>query len=102
LASITSGFPGIHGVEVAGIQGIGVSTPKAADVADATTGLASDWHIPKGRIFTIGLKSMIEAIGMLLNKIRLSGNTIKVDGARPIEHCNIAPAQTYIAMVFYI
>ena len=42
----TLGFPGDHGVAIAGIQGIGVNTPNAAAVADATVGLAKLEHIP--------------------------------------------------------
>jgi hypothetical protein len=37
-----------------GMQGIGVNTPCAAVVAEATVGFARDMHIPKGGIFTIG------------------------------------------------
>src|SRR5437870_4664119 len=43
---ITVGEPGAQGAGVTGTQGIGVSTPRAAAVAAATIGLASDWHIP--------------------------------------------------------
>ena len=52
---ITVGFPGVHGAGITGIQGIGVRTPKAAAVAVATVGFANDEHIPKGKIFTIGI-----------------------------------------------
>jgi hypothetical protein len=48
------GFPGIHGEEVTGMQGMGVSTPKAAEVADATIGFANELHVPKGMIFKRG------------------------------------------------
>jgi hypothetical protein len=34
--------PGLHGAAITGIQGIGVSTPIAAAVAEATVGLAID------------------------------------------------------------
>jgi hypothetical protein len=34
----TVGDPGVHGEGVTGIHGIGVRTPKAAEVADATVG----------------------------------------------------------------
>jgi hypothetical protein len=34
--------PGLHGAAITGIQGIGVSTPIAAAVAEATCGLAID------------------------------------------------------------
>jgi len=53
--SKTFGLPGAHGAGVFGIQGIGVRTPSAAAVADATVGFAIDVHIPNGGIFTIGL-----------------------------------------------
>ena len=55
LAIITVGDPGTQGATVFGMQGMGVSTPMAAAVADATVGLARDMHMPKGMIFTIGL-----------------------------------------------
>jgi hypothetical protein len=47
--------PGDQGATVAGIHGIGVNTPKAAAVADATTGLAKELHVPNGIIFTNGI-----------------------------------------------
>jgi len=47
--------PGIQGAAVAGIHGIGVSVPHAADVAAATVGFAKDLHIPKEGMFTMGL-----------------------------------------------
>ena len=34
--------PGLHGAEITGTQGIGVRTPMAAAVAEATVGLAID------------------------------------------------------------
>ena len=46
--------PGIQGLIVIGIHGIGVNTPNAAVVAAATIGLASDVHMAKGKIFFIG------------------------------------------------
>jgi hypothetical protein len=46
--------PGDHGAVVIGMHGIGVSTPSAAAVAAATIGFAVDWHIPNGRILTMG------------------------------------------------
>ena len=57
---VTVGSPGDQGV-VTGTQGIGVSTPIAAAVAAATSGLACDMHMPKGGMFSIGAKSMIVA-----------------------------------------
>jgi len=50
----TIGEPGAQGAVVTGMQGMGVSTPEAAVVAEATAGLARLLHIPKGAIFTMG------------------------------------------------
>ena len=49
-----------------GMQGIGVNTPIAADVADAMEGFASELHIPKGIMFIIGILSMMLAIGVVV------------------------------------
>ena len=65
LAIMTVGLPGAQGVTVFGIQGMGVKTPSAAVVAEATVGLASEVHMPKGKILTMGLLSMILAAGIL-------------------------------------
>jgi hypothetical protein len=50
----TVGDPGVQGAGVTGTQGIGVKTPKAEAVAAATVGFASELHIPKGMMFTMG------------------------------------------------
>ena len=73
-----------------GIQGIGVSTPRAAAVAAATIGLAGLRHIPNGMMFIIGLLSMMLAAGWLPDITRLSGSTIKALGAKPWLHINWA------------
>lgn len=96
----TNGFPGVHGVVVLGTQGIGVSTPIAADVADATVGLARDMHTPKGGILTIGLLSIMFAMGTFEAIIILSGNTFKVLGAAPKGHIINPPVQSAIP-IFY-
>jgi len=72
---------------------MGVKTPKAAAVADATVGLAKELHIPNGIMLTIGAKSIIVAAGVVANT-RLTGSTINVDGATPKLHCKLAPLQT--------
>jgi hypothetical protein len=85
--------PGFHGV-VTGMQGMGVSTPKAAAVAAATVGLASEMHIPNGGIFVMGAKSMIVAAGVVA-KVLFVGSTIREEGAKPKgTHCIIAPMVT--------
>ena len=52
--SVAVGAPGVQGVIVIGMHGIGVSTPSAAVVAAATIGLDGLMHIPNGAILSIG------------------------------------------------
>ncbi len=78
--------PGVHGATVFGRHGVGVSTPRAAAVAAAVVGFASDEHTPKGRMFTNGLWSMIFAAGFFSIITRDAGRTIRVPGAAPNEH----------------
>ena len=60
----TVGLPGTQGAGVTGMHGIGVRTPKAAAVAAATVGLEGVVHMPKGRMLTIGLLSIMVAAGV--------------------------------------
>src|SRR5690242_955806 len=94
LPIITVGAPGTQGAVVAGMQGIGVSTPKAAAVAAATVGLAGDMHMPKGMMLTIGMWSMMFAAGTPPHWVRLIGRTCKALGAMPIVHIRLAPRTT--------
>jgi hypothetical protein len=87
------GDPGAQGATVTGIQGMGVRTPRAADVAEATWGLAIELHAPKGMILTMGTWSMILAAGVGTIS-RFSGRTIRELGATPKLHCSIAPMHT--------
>jgi hypothetical protein len=89
----TVGLPGAHGAEMAGTHGHGVRTPAAADVADATVGLASDVHIPKGMMFVIGLLSIMFASGVDVT-VLFVGRTLSAEGAMPKLHISCAPAQT--------
>jgi hypothetical protein len=93
LATSTVGEPGTQGAAVTGIQGCGVSTPNAAAVAAATMGLAMELQTPKGRMFNIGLLSMILAIGIEV-RTRLAGSTMRLLGAAPKLHCKAAPPHT--------
>src|SRR5438552_16581734 len=86
------GEPGAHGT-VTGMQGIGVSTPRAAAVAAATIGLAIEKHMPNGGMFTIGAQSIILAAGVVA-MVRLIGSTLRTEGAIPKAHIIIAPAVT--------
>jgi hypothetical protein len=81
----TVGEPGTQGAAVTGRQGIGVRTPKAADVAEATVGLLMELHIPKGMMLTMGIWSMMLAAGVgTIN--RFTGSTTRELGARPKRH----------------
>jgi hypothetical protein len=90
----TVGAPGTQGAVVTGTQGCGVNTPIAALVAAATAGLVRVVHIPKGAIFTMGLLSMILATGWEDVTTILSGKTVRMPGATPKLHCNVAPLHT--------
>jgi hypothetical protein len=86
------GEPGTQGA-VTGTHGIGVRTPIAAAVADATVGLAIDMHMPKGGMFTMGAQSMIVAAGVVA-MVLLVGSTDNTEGATPKEHIIKALALT--------
>lgn len=90
----TDGAPGTHGETIAGIQGIGVNTPMAADVAAATVGFEGVMHIAKGGIFTIGLKSIIDAIGLFSAIPIVDGKTDRIEGAIPNVQVIVAPRVT--------
>ena len=92
--AVVCGAIGTHGAGITGTHGIGVSTPSAAAVAAATVGLASDWHIPKGGMFTPGAMSVMVATGRP-STIGLCAATDSADGARPNEHMMVAPATTH-------
>ena len=91
--------PGDQGEIVAGMQGIGVNTPRAASVAEATSGLAKDVHTPKDWMFTKGRLSIILAAGILLVITLFIGKTIKEDGVVPKVQANDAPIQTLAGIV---
>jgi hypothetical protein len=98
FATRTVGAPGAQGAAVTGMQGIGVNAPKAAAVAAATIGFAIELHMPNGSIFTMGLLSIILAIGIAVMTI-FAGSTINELGAAPNVHCSIAPPHTRFPIV---
>ena len=67
---------------ITGTQGIGVNTPMAAEVADATVGLAIERHMPKVGIFA-GVKSIVVAISIFMHFGRSGTVTINEQGAIP-------------------
>jgi hypothetical protein len=91
------GAPGIHGPVVAGTQGIGVSTPSAAAVADMTVGFVGDLHTPKEAMLVMGAKSIVVAAG-LLSTITVPGSTLSGTGAAPMLHWIKAPVATKSGM----
>src|SRR2546430_816394 len=93
LPSMQVAEPGVQGEVVTGMQGMGVRTPRAAAVAEATVGLAMDMHMPKVRMLVMGMKSMMLAAGAP-QLVRLVGRTTREDGATPKEHIMTAPAVT--------
>lgn len=93
LATITESEPGAQGAGITGVHGCGVNTPHAALVAEATAGFAILVHIAKGGILTIGLLSIIFAIGIFTDCTPFCGNTFSVDGAVPKVQSMEAPLQ---------
>jgi hypothetical protein len=90
----TVGEPVVHGAGVFGTQGMGVRTPIAADVADATVGFAREVHMPKGMMLTMGVWSMIVAAGTFSHVTRFVGRTTRLLGASPKLHIMLAPITT--------
>jgi hypothetical protein len=77
-----------------GRHGIGVNTPIAAAVAEATCGLDIDMHIPNGGILTIGLFSMMVAAAGPPALTIPTGKTLSAEGAAPKVHIICAPEAT--------
>jgi len=94
FAMSTVGHPGAHGAGITGTHGMGVSTPMAAAVADATVGFDIELHIPKLIILTNGTLSIIVAMGLFCPFVIAVGSTTSDDGAFPKEHLSIAPITT--------
>jgi hypothetical protein len=66
-------LPPSQGVMTLGMQGIFCNLPLAAAVAAATTGFAKDLHKPKGFMFTMGLLSIMLAMGLLPKSTGFTG-----------------------------
>lgn len=67
---------------ITGTHGIGVNTPMAAEVADATVGLAIERHMPKVGMLA-GVKSIVVAINIFMHFGRNGTVTISEQGAIP-------------------
>lgn len=86
--------PGVQGAVTTGMQGMGVSTPMAAEVAAATWGFEGVMHMPKGMMFTIGVKFMMVAAGFFSALTMLDGMMARLDGATPNGQVRVAPMVT--------
>jgi hypothetical protein len=96
---VTAGDPGTQGEAVAGMQGCGVKTPKAADVAAMTCGLLGLLQRPNGLMFARGAKSMIVAAPALVPPAGLAGDAANAEGVAPKLQVRMAPSTTRTAMV---
>ncbi len=84
------------------MQGIGVRTPRAAAVADATVGLARDEHIPQEDMFTIGEASCIVAAGFPPIISFDWEVTVSAAGVVPKGHFTKAPVTTMFPINFLL
>jgi hypothetical protein len=96
--TVTVGDPGAHGATVFGTHGMGVSTPEAEAVADATVGFKRDEHMPNVGMFTMGAKSLMVAAGMFAHMMPVAGRTVSVPGVVPNGHIRLAPLTTRIGI----
>lgn len=102
LPTVTVGQPGAQGATVTGTQGMGVSTPRAAAVAEATWGLEGVMQLPKLEILAMGAKSMMVAAGFPSILTILEGMTVREPGAVPMVHMSFAPVTTGRAMMCFL
>src|SRR5690625_3260370 len=77
---VVLGDPGFHGPAGIGTQGIGVSVPSAAAVADATAGFDRLVHIAKGGMFIPGTTLVTTAAGRPSMSTVDCGVVDRVDG----------------------
>src|SRR4051812_3343595 len=94
LPSSVFGAAGIHGPATVGMHGIGVSTPSAAEVADATVGLDRLLHMANGGMLVAGAMSEITPAGRPSTITFEDADGMKVAGAAPNEQLSIAPMTT--------
>jgi len=90
------GTPEIQGAANDGTQGIGVSTPNAAAVAAATTGLAGHWHIPKVGTFIKGLLLIVFPKGS--DEAEFVEITLSIVGVIPNEQVKRAVLVTAVGI----
>src|SRR5262245_42762334 len=94
LPTMTVIAPGTQGAGITGEHGPGVSTPSAAAVCAAVTGLARLVHRPNGMMLANGLLSRIVATGRPSTNTPFSGSTFSTLGAKPKLHKVWAAATT--------
>lgn len=84
MDTLGTGFS--HGPAGTGTQGMGVSTPRAAAVAEATVGLLRLLHIPKGGMLTAGAVSVMTPAGRPLITTLGMGRALNDAGTEPKGH----------------
>jgi hypothetical protein len=92
---VTDEDPGLHGPTTRGTHGCGVSTPIAADVAEATAGLEREVHIPKGGMLAAVVSVTTPTGEPVVTSVPVAANE---EGVVPIEHAISAPVQTMSAI----
>ena len=95
-------FPSGIKLIVCGMQGCGVRTPSAAAVAEATSGLVSVVHSPKGPTFTRDAASNIVAAGFPSASTTAFCVTLSGAGAVPKEHIRFAPIAVSVLIHFLL
>ena len=100
--TVTLAAGGAQGAGTTGMQGIGVSTPIAADVAAETCGFDIDVHIAKGMMLVIGTIMFVVRTGMFIELAWFIGTTDTGDGAVPNEHWQVVPCVTSIGMAVHL
>jgi hypothetical protein len=85
------GTPGAQGAGVTGVQGTGVGTPKAADVAAMKAGLLGEQHIGNGTMLVNGMLSVITP---LMSELLTMGRGVglNTEGAPPTEKMQVVTA----------
>jgi len=94
--STTFADPGVHGPAGTGTHGIGVWTPRAADVAAVTAGFVGELHIPNVGMFAIGIMSATVASGCApaVTGVPFGTAVSGIGGPRPIVQDSMAALTT--------
>lgn len=87
-------MPGFQGVFVSGMQGTGTNSPEALALAATTLGFAGDRHMPKPIRLSMGLWSMMLAMGAPRSGLSSEGSTVRGQVVAPKVQTHKAPLNT--------